>query len=221
MLQKAVPKIRGLEAGFVPHRQWPLRKWYFANPLWFYHEEYPIDEMIPSRAFYELVDPELRELCRGLHEAGLHTTPSCQGHFYGRERFERIWAELEREQAKINGPGLPVKDSETQQEHLFQDPGFRLPWSSVEAFYEEASAQQGEGYIGILIPHERDRLRDALVRLQRQDDSSRIEFDDAVGRRLGSHLLAIHMTPRDTEQREGLWARITQDILGVCRDEGA
>src|SRR5688572_10757104 len=138
MHQKAAPLIRGLEAGFVPHRQWPLRKWYYANPLWFYHEAIAADEMIPSPKFYELVDPELRDLCRGLHAAGLHTTPSCQGHFYEKERFERIWAELEIERTKINGGGLEVKDSETQEAFVFQDSGFALPWNSFEAFYAEA-----------------------------------------------------------------------------------
>ena len=218
MLQSAVPTIRGLEAGFVPHRQWPLRKWYFANPLWFYHEQFPVDEMIPSRAFYELVDPQLRELCLGLHAADLHTTPSCQGHFYGRERFDRIWAELEREQARVTGAGLPVKDSETQEEHLFQDPSFRLPWPSADAFYEEASAQQNEGYIGIVIPDDRQELRDRFAGLVRQDETSRIEFDDAVGRRLGAHLLAIHVSPRSPAERERIWQGITRDILGACED---
>src|SRR5687768_16127691 len=215
MLQKTAAGIRGLEAGFVPHRQWPLRKWYYANPLWFYHEAFAADEMIPSPKFYELVDPELRDLCRGLHAAGLHTTPSCQGHFYGRERFERIWAELVREQAKVNGAGLPVKDSETQQEHLFRNQAFRLPWHSVDAFFDEASAQQGEGFIGILVPLDREDLQAGLARAVRHDEVSRIEFDDAIGRRLGAHLLAIHVTPRSPEERERIWQAITREVLAA------
>lgn len=220
MLQKATASIRGLEAGFVAHRQWPLRKWYYANPLWFYHEPFAADEMIPSPKFYELMDPELRDLCRGLHAAGLHTTPSCQGHFYEKERFERIWAELERERAKIIAGGLEVKDSETQEAFLFQDEAFSLPWDSFDSFYAEASAQQGIGYLGVLVPFEREDLHAALLRLARRDESSQIEFDDAIGRRLGSHLLAIHVAPPTPLDRGELWRGITERVLAAVEVGG-
>ena len=42
-------------------------------------------------------------------DAGLQTTPSCQGHFYPRDRFEKIWDELKREEPLITDGGLVVK----------------------------------------------------------------------------------------------------------------
>ena len=218
MHQRAVSNICGLEAGFVPHRQWPLRKWYFANPLWFYHKQYAVDEMIPSPTFYELVDPDLRELCRGLHDAGLHTTPSCQGHFYGRERFVRIWAELEREREAIVSGGLPVTDSETQEQRLFRDDSFALPWACFDDFHAEAGAQQGIGYLGVLVPPQDDDLCERLGRLAHAGDASQIEYDDAIGGRLGARLLAIQVSPRTPRQRRELWRGITGSILSAVRE---
>lgn len=212
---QTLPILTNLEAGFVPHRLWPLRKWYYANPLWFYHEPYAADDMIPSPTFYELVDPELRDLCRGLHRAGLHTTPSCQGHFYGRDRFLLIWDELVRERQKIRAGGLIVEDSETQQEYRFEDRQFALPWDSFEEFHEEASAQQSVGYIGILVPPERLELLDSLERLPGRSREMTVEFDDEIGGRLGASLLAIRVRPVSPEARSRIWQRITRDLLGA------
>src|SRR5205823_11712163 len=97
-------------------------------------------ETSTSQKFYELVDPELRDLCRLLHDAGIATTPSCQGHSYPRERFERIWDSLTTEEPQIRGEGLVVKDSENQRKYLFRDAGYNVPWQSFGHFYDEASA---------------------------------------------------------------------------------
>src|SRR5512146_1091716 len=101
--------VTGLRADIVPHREFAIRKWFYSSPLWYYHRAGTTDEIRADRRFYRLVDPDLRELCRILLDAGLRTTPSCQGHFYPRERFERIWDELQREQPLITGEGLEVK----------------------------------------------------------------------------------------------------------------
>src|ERR1051326_6919725 len=86
-----LPAIAALDAGLVALRQFPLRKWYYASPLWYYHR--PAAEHVLKRdpRFFELVDPLLRELCRIVFDAGCCTTPSCEGHFYARARFEKIW----------------------------------------------------------------------------------------------------------------------------------
>src|SRR5438067_8000604 len=75
-----VSTIRGLQAGLVPHREWAVRRWFYANPIWYYHRRSAAHEIRPTGKFYKLVDPELREVCRLLNDAGLQTTPSCQGH---------------------------------------------------------------------------------------------------------------------------------------------
>src|ERR1043165_1765844 len=98
-------RISGLKADIVPHRQWPVSKWFYANELWYYHRLGTDEEVVTGRKFYKLVDEDLRELCHVLPEAGLQTTPSCQGHFCDRSCFEKIWQELVREAVAIRGEG--------------------------------------------------------------------------------------------------------------------
>src|SRR4051812_37377333 len=124
-----LPPIQGLRADIVPHRRWPVSKWFYANPLWYYHRPGTDEEINATRKFYQLVDPDLRQLCHLLNSAGLRTCPSCQGHFYERNRFENIWTELTREQDEIRDGGLVVKDSETDKEFLFKDKNYALPWN--------------------------------------------------------------------------------------------
>src|SRR5690242_19227618 len=85
--------ITGLSAAIVPHRMWAVSRWFYANPIWYYHRLSAAHEICAGGKFYQLVDEELRELCRLLNEAGVRTTPSCQGHTYPKQRFERIWEE--------------------------------------------------------------------------------------------------------------------------------
>src|SRR5438552_17455999 len=126
------PAINVLRAGIVEHRQWPLSKWYYANSLWYYHRRRNDDEIVTNWKFYQLVDPELRQICHLLNEAGLQTTPSCQGHFYEKQRFEHVWETLTREQSLIRADGLIVKDSETDHEVLFRCPNYSFQWKQFD-----------------------------------------------------------------------------------------
>ena len=152
--------ITDLKADIVPHRQWPVSKWFYANELWYYHRLGTDEEVVAGRKFYRLVDDDLRELCHMLNEAGLHTTPSCQGHFYERQRFEHVWEVLTRERDLIRGDGLIVKDSETDRELLFKQNDYSLEWENIDAFFAAAAAHQGTGYLGVLVPHDRDDVSD-------------------------------------------------------------
>ena len=124
--------MTGLEAGIIPLRTFPLHKWYYAKSLWFYHAPASEHRLIADPTFFELVDPQLRELCRCLLSAGLHTTPSCQGHFHSRERFRRVWDELAYEADRIRSNGLVVRDSETEAAFAFSAPDYRLAWPDFE-----------------------------------------------------------------------------------------
>src|SRR5688572_20076591 len=139
MSSSLLPRISNLRADLLPHQRWAVSKWFYANPVWYYHRDGTDEEIVANRKFYQLVDPDLREICRELLEAGLQTTPSCQGHFYPRERFEKIWDELKREEPAIVGDGLVVKDSETDREYLFHDPNFRVPWPDFATFHAAAT----------------------------------------------------------------------------------
>src|SRR5690242_14472195 len=104
--------ISDLSAGLLPHRQWAISRWFYANPIWYYHRRSSVHEIRLGGRFYQLIDPALRDVCRLLNDAGARTMPSCEGHSYPRERFEQIWEELRREEPLIRGHGLVVKDCE-------------------------------------------------------------------------------------------------------------
>ena len=221
------PIITGLRADIVPHEQWAVSKWFFANPLWYYHRLGTDEQIVPDRRFYQLVDPELRGLCKVLHEADLHTTPSCQGHFYAQERFERIWEELRREADAIRNDGLLVRDSETQEPYRFADGDYHLPWTRFDHFHGQANAHQGIGYIGILVRPDQAAIERRLSSLMPESGPTEIGFDEALGRMLGGRLLTIITRPRDEAERADLWPLITRRVeraltgLGATADVGA
>lgn len=204
------PRITGLRADIVPHRRWAVSKWFYAHPLWYYHRPGTDEKIVPNRTFYELVDPELRGLVRVLHDADLHTTPSCQGHFYPRERFERIWAQLQGEADAIRNGGLVVKDSETQETYRFAEARYRVPWPDFQAFYAEANEHQGIGYIGALIrPDQADAGR-RLAGIAPEGDRVEVAFDETLGRMLGGQLLTITTRPANEGELREMWRAVTQ-----------
>src|SRR5262249_20831239 len=154
-MEFSAPVLTGLDPGIIPQRTFPLRRWYYANPLWYYHTPATQHSLRTDAQFYELVDPDLRELCQALLAAGLFTPPSCQGHFCPRHRFERVWDELSREAETVRGSGLTVRDSETDCPYRFQAVDYQLPWRSFDAFLHQAYPHQNHGYIGIAIPKDR------------------------------------------------------------------
>ncbi|GMU23372.1 MAG: hypothetical protein AMXMBFR13_34500 [Phycisphaerae bacterium] len=207
-------RVAGLSAGLAPHREWALRKWFYASPLWYYHRRGTTPELNENRQFYRLVDPDLRELVHLLLDAGLQTTPSCQGHFYPRERFERIWDHLQREQAMIRSEGCEVRDSETDQPFLFLDFAYRLPWNKFDDFYREAAAHQSRGYLGVLAPADSC----ALARFIAQPYASsraRIEPDEELSELIQRPMFHIEVDPHTPEERSREWAAITAYVKGL------
>ena len=164
------------------------------------------------------MDPDLRDVCKLLHDVGIRTTPSCAGHSYPRDRFERIWEELKREEGPIRGDGLQVKDSENQKAYLFRDPDYSVPWSSFEDFYREAGAHQNVGYLGILIPPELDavarRLREDAYRTR----LTKLSAEEETGRILGSPLFGVCVTAVDAQQRAAEWRRFTDYVRSTLEE---
>ena len=207
-----LPRVEGLKAGLVPHREWAVSRWFYADPIWYYYRRSTSHEICPGGRFYQLVDPELREVCRLLHEAGIGTTPSCQGHSYPRERFERIWNELKREEDPIRGDGLVVKDSESQKEFVFREPTYRVPWGSFDEFYKAAGTHQNLGYLGLIVPTELGELAEWLAADGHCTDVTRVEEEPEVGRLLGGRLFGIHVNAEDPARRGDEWRAVTEYI---------
>jgi len=204
--------ITGLSADLLPHRQWAVSRWFYANPIWYYHRRSAAHEIRPSGKFYQLVDSLLRDVCHLLNDAGLRTTPSCEGHSYPRERFERIWEELKREEPLIRGEGLVVKDSENDQAFLFRQSDYRIPWPSFEDFYREASAHQNVGYLGILVPSDRPDLAERFASSQYTTPATRLRLDDQIGTLLGGTLFEVRVETTDSTTRAAEWRDFTRYV---------
>jgi hypothetical protein len=214
-----LPPIHGLRAELVPHRHWPLRQWFYASPIWFYHRPRGEERIVANHRFYELVDPDLREICYRFHQHGLLTTPSCQGHFYERPRFERIWAELRREAERIaSAEGLVVRDSETDRPYRFRDERFELPWKDPDAFCAEAMGHQSTGYLGVIVPPERPEVLTRFMDGGFCDEKAEFGHTPEVGRRLGGELFTCLVRPGDPTERMELW-RIVTERIGRLLDE--
>jgi hypothetical protein len=198
-------------------RTFPLRKWYYARALWYYHAPAIEHRLMADPKFFELVDPRLRELCRCLLEAGLQTTPSCQGHFHSRQRFATVWDELQREADLIRSGGLVVKDSETDEAFAFREPGYRLAWRDFESFREQASRQQEHGYLGIAIPNDQPEL---VARFREQHvaaEGVRIEPDAELAVIFGQPFVSVRVEACSREQRDAAWAAVTAHVKKLLR----
>jgi hypothetical protein len=212
-----LPRVSGLEAGLIPLRTFPLRKWYYANELWYYHAPAFEHRLIADPKFFELVDPQLRELCRCLLSAGLRTSPSCQGHFHSRERFRRVWDELSHEEELIRSSGLLVRDSESEEPFAFSEPEYRLAWPDFASFFEQASRQQQHGYIGIAIPNGQPELVARFCDHRVVLDGVRIEPDTELGGIFGQPFVSVSVESRSREQRDAAWAAVTAHVKGLLR----
>jgi len=211
-------RIDRLRADLVPHSHWAVSRWFYANPIWYYHRRSAAHEICPGGRFYQLVDPDLRDVCRILHDAGVPTTPSCQGHSYPRDRFERIWDELKREEPAIRGDGLQVKDSENQNPYLFQDPDYTVPWPSFDDFYREAGNHQNIGYLGIVVPPEMDALSRRLRDDHYHSGATELRPEDETGRFLGASLFGVLVNEIDPTRRTQQWRNVTAYIDDVLHD---
>jgi hypothetical protein len=201
--------ITGLSAQVIPQREFPTRRWFYADPLWYYHGS--AGPRPPSGdVVFDLIDPELRDICRLLLDAGLRTTPSCQGHFYPRDHFERVWCELNREAAAIRKDGLCVRDSETDRPFLFRYPVYDLPWPDFETFWREAGAEQHKGYLGVLVPSDHEDVRNALANAPYAGRCGWMIEDAEAGQQLGAVLFSIFVAPVSPRDRAAEWAGVAR-----------
>jgi hypothetical protein len=204
--------ISGLRADLVPHRDWAVSRWFYSNPIWYYHRRSVAHEICPSGRFYRLVDPELREVCKLLNDAGAHTTPSCQGHSYPRERFERVWDELRREKLLIRREGLVVKDCENDESYLFRQSDYCVPWPSPADFYREAAAHQNVGYLGMLVPEGHGDLARQFWDGRYTTPATRLRPNEQIGALLGGTLFEVRVEATDPPTRAVEWRAFTKYV---------
>jgi hypothetical protein len=208
-----LPSISALSAGLVAHHEWAARRWFYANPIWYYHRQSTEHEIRNARRFYELVDPALREVCQLLNGAGLRTTPSCQGHSHLRQRFEQIWSELNREALEIRGGGLVVRDCENDTPYLF------VPWPSFDTFYREAASHQNEGYLGIIVPGSEQPLAERFQHDPYRTRWSKLALERDPPPALSGTLFGIRVKAVDESTRAREWQRFTRYIRALIESQ--
>ncbi len=203
--------ITGLDAAIVGHRRWALRRWFRSGAGRYYHRAgHPGVSSRVDQAFYALIDPALRPICRQLHAQGIGTTPSCEGHFHGHDYFRERWEELLLERDSILGDGLPVVDSESGESFLFRQPDHRIPWRTFNHFYRESMRHQATGYLGILVPSRRVLLQARLHTLRPRAGHLRVLADARRGRLLGGALFHVLVTPGDPDDLTAQWHRVAE-----------
>ncbi len=217
-----LPIQADLSAGLVPLSEFPLRKWYFAAdaphpPRWYYHAPALEHRLRDDPEFYELVDPPLRELCRLVRDAGLCTTPSCSGHFYAKERFARIWDDLQRESRAIRHDGLELVDSESGAGVRFRNAAYTLPWQEFGEFHAQVDALQRQGYVGLAIPPARTGLVQRLASDAFATPAARIIVESRLGRLFGQPVFGVYVDAESTDERDATWAEVTGYLRGVLR----
>jgi hypothetical protein len=210
-----IRSVSALRADLVPHHEWASRRWFYANPIWYYHRQSTGHEIRTGHRFYDLVDPKLREVCRLLSRAGLGTTPSCQGHSYPRERFEQIWTELNREARAIHGDGLVVRDCESDAPYLFRQPDWHVPWSSFDTFYREAAAHQNEGYLGIIVPQNQPALEERFQREPYRTRWSILALERCPPAAVPGSLFGLRVNAIDESVRDREWEGFTHYIRAL------
>jgi hypothetical protein len=214
-----IPIISALRADLVPHREMAIRRWYYANPLWYYHRLGTATELNTNSKFYQLIDPDLRDLCRMLHEAHIHTTPSCQGHFYGHDHYEGVWELMNREAHAIRTTGLPITECESGRRYLFYYPAFHISWPDFASFYGEAGRYQTQGYLGVLLSRDRHDLICKLHNKPFRSSRASIKFDGELSCMLGGSLFAATVQPRDPDERDRQWRAITDYFRDLLQDQ--
>ncbi len=221
--------IAGLSARLIAPRLFPTRRWFASTPLWYYHAPRRVsgrrrDTLRVDARFFARVDPELVGACRLLLAAGLRTTPSCQGHFYPRPFFAAVWDDLVRERRAIRGDGLVVVDAESHERVVFRDPAYRVPWSSFTEFEAEAAGGQSRGYLGIVVPAEREALLAALDRAASSDDGAgdgaRLRRERSLPADGTGALFALTVEAGTIAERRRAWARATERLSATLRAAG-
>ncbi len=208
-------RVTDLRADFVPGTRLAIRQWFCASPLWHYHRS-GVSLHGGSHFDYQMVDPDLRQLCQTLHQFDIPTAASCEGHFHDREWFEEVWDELQREADMVKTTGLPVRDSHEGRSAVFRNPQYRLPWRNESRFYDQVVRRQSPGSMSFVVPDDRAGLRERLARDEYATSRSRIRFDQPLNRMLQHAAYTITVNGQDERDRRSAWQEIhayMQDVL--------
>jgi hypothetical protein len=145
------------------------------------------------------LDPALRPLVMALHQRGIRTLPSCEGHFSAPKQtalsLARRRRDLQAQAPLIWGSGLLMRDVESGNVWRIQDPTYKLP--SPADMLAGHYSMAGVGYLGILTPPHRIKLKRSPY-LHTQMQPNRVN---------------IWVSAPNARIQRRIWGNITKDIL--------
>jgi len=138
----------------VKYKDMPNKKW-FMSPYhkdWYYHLPRKKISKPKSDILNATLDPCLKKLAICLNLSGYTTLPSCSGHYYSREKCNKIYNKILKDSEEIKSSGLNLIDVESGKTFYFQDSEWELPWNK-KVFFDIASGTKSkpEGYIGFIV----------------------------------------------------------------------
>lgn len=169
---------------------------------WHYGILLPTTHQGSSNVDPETIDAPLRSLVKGIHQLGLKTTPSCAGHFgMDGSRVVQAAIDMANEENWIRRKGLRVRDIESGDEDVVQDPSWRAP--DVKTLTRDALRWEGVGYLGVVCP--RHLLPKRTVRMPWVEIVP--VFDGCESR------MDIWVQSPSTESQNQAWRNATEKIL--------
>jgi hypothetical protein len=189
----------------IPHAEFHTGEWLQSaeRPSWYYFKKKVNRNIITNKDFIKSVDEPLKELVQFLHQEGIKTTPSCSGHHFRKERFEKIYAELEEDSRPIRSNGLMLRDIETGELYLYKNKNYELPWTQ-EKFLEKMVQYQHKGVLGFR-PGNREKIKRRLLSLT--IDHAKVVERDAV--------LLFLTEAKDQSEIPIIWKAITEQVRSV------
>lgn len=140
-----------LSSDLIPHEDFHKGFWLKTPKCsWYFFYEHPRDYQIPKNTnFYNTLDEELVDLVKYLHEKNMPTTPSCAGHIFPENRYDKIYSELKNIKNDICDNGILLKNPETDRKFFYKNPRYSLPFSRQE-FIHEMNEYQKKGVLGFV-----------------------------------------------------------------------
>lgn len=190
----------------IPHTEFHKGRWLLPvdGADWYYFMKKPGKHEPSRKGFLSSVDRPLRELVRFFQGKKLRTTPSCSGHHFKSEEFEKIYDALEQDRDKVNTSGLELKDVETGESYFFKDASYRLPWSKQD-FLEKIKRYQQTGVIGFETGNK--EVKDELLKLH--IDGARVMIED--------DMVFVLTYKNEHGDNDNLWHSITRKIKSAFR----
>lgn len=203
--------ITGMSPVMPPISTWPFSQYASEHGIWYYLPT--SDEKSPAPDCpLDFIDGDLKILSTLSKFQGCHLTPSYGGMFLSKEQSRTLWNAIKSEEKYIRRVGLKVTNVITKEIALFADSGYRVPWSSLDAFREYLETLKS-GYVGILVPLSNSKLvskfsegyRTGLSVFDRREDS------DIAG--IAHALFVVEIRGQSKEEQTIEWRKFTEFVI--------